>query len=328
MFEPGTKVILVESSLHKTIGPRKGSIGYISNCSFTRAIPTITEGFGSFSVIASLCEIIFIRFGFEEHGRIERKHVISVFPLLKNGKLFNRDNKKEPNTDCSIEKHVKDLCNMISSQKDSYLWENVRDTCEVSSSVPVVLIAPLSYDTTDLTTCKDVEFRAWVTSYLNNVSVSKFVDSTKQSRHYTNYNDTDLSKPKTWEHLYLLTSDKDYRYGHVKHNFMGVEERKECILLVRKIISTLSHAKLKQIKKIIEEIPSICSYDFTVACYDVVGPYVYNRVAMPLFIDAIKHTRTPNIADDILSTIAECISLSDSMLCSNNGFGYTSLNSK
>jgi hypothetical protein len=330
MFEPGTKVILVESSLHKTIGPRKGSIGYVSNCSFTRTIPAITEGFGSFNVVASLCEIVFIRFGFEEHGRVERKHVISIFPLIKNGNLFNKDNKKETIKEsiCGIDKHVKDLCNMIASQKDSYLWENIRDNCEVSSSVPVALIVPLSYDTTDLTTCKDVEFKAWITSYLNSIPISKFVDSTGKSSHYTNYNDSILNKSETWGHLHLLTSDRDYRHDYIRNHLMGIEERKECILLVRKIIATLSHVKLKRIKAIIEEIPSICSYDFTVACYDVIGPYVYNRVAMSLFIDAIKHTHTPNIADDILSTIAECISLSDSMLCSNNGFGYTTLNSK
>lgn len=316
MFEPGTKVILVESSLHKATGPRKGSIGYVSNCSFTHAIPTAVEGLGTFNVVASLCEILFIRFGFEEHSRIERKNVISVFPLIKNGRLFDKGsgNKKEIDKDrYSIDKNIKDFCSMIATQKESYLWENVRCSCEVSSSVPITLATPINYDTTDLTTCKEVEFRAWVISYLNNLSMYKFIDNSIKSLHYTNYNDADLHRPEIWNHLQSLTNDRDYRQDYINSHSVGPEERKECILLIRKLMSTISRLRLKNIKRSVEEIPVVCSYDFLNACYNIIGPYLYNNVAISLFINIIKRTNSPNIADEMTSTITECMSLSDSM---------------
>ena len=329
MFEPGTKVILAESSLHKTIGPRKGSIGYVSNCSFTRAITTITEGFGSFNVVASLCEIVFIRFGFEEHGRMERKSVISVFPIIKNGRLLNSDNKKEINSE--IPKQIKDLCRMISTQRDFHLWENVRDVCEVSSNVPVALVIPLNYDITDLTTCNDLEFKAWITSYLNSISLIKFINNTGQSLHYTNYNDVELNKSETWDYLYRLVNDREFRADCIRQYSGGIEEKKKGILLMRRIISALSRAKLKKIRRIVEDTRHMISNDFTLAFYDTVGPYLHNKVAMLLFDKMLRHfaeSETARISDDLSSVMTECFSISNSMLRSNNGFGYTSLNSK
>lgn len=335
MFESGTKVILVESSLQKTIGPRKGSIGYVSNCTNTRIVPVTTEGFGSFSVVASLCDVIFIRFGFEEHGRMERKSVISIFPLIKNGRLFNgKDNKKEidKKSTIGIDKHIKDLCSMISSQKDSYLWEGIRDACDVSSNVPIALVTPLNYDVTNLTTCENIEFKAWVTSYLSSIYVANFVNSTVQSRHFTNYNDVELKKSETWDYLHILTSDRGFRTDYIRNHYAGIDERKECILLIRRIISTLSHTRLKGIRRVIGDIPSMATFDFVACCYDTVGPYLYDKVAIALLYQVLRdYPNNPGmvmVAEDIINTITECLSLSDDMLRSNNGFGYKTLNSK
>lgn len=333
MFDPGTKIILVESSLHKSVGPRRGSIGYVSNCRHVRVVPIITEGFGSFSVVASLCETLFIRFGFEERGRIERKTVISVFPMIRNGSLLNKENKKEANKEDNpgITKHMKDFCYMISSQKDAYLWENVRDVCEVSSNVPIVLATPLSYDITDLTTCDDLEFKAWLASHLTSISMAKFIGRTVQSGHYTKYNDEELSKSETWDYLYRLTGDREFRGDFIKLQVRDIEERRKCVFLIRKIAAALSRANLKKARNAVEEIQFMSKLDFLSACYDIMGPYLYNKVAVLLFEKVLRDfhvMETSKIADDFMATITESFSLSDNMLSSNNGFGYTSLNSK
>jgi hypothetical protein len=328
MFDPGTKVILVESSLHKTVGPRKGSIGYISNSPNTRIIPIITEGFSSFSVVAALCEIIFIRFGFEERGRMERKTVISVFPVVKNGSFLN---KNDGEIDFGATKHMKDLCNMIVSQKDSYSWENVRDVYGASNNVPIVLATPLSYDATDLTTCDEIEFKAWLSSYLTSIPVNKFIQKTLQSLHYTKYNDTELNKSETWDYLYRLVGDREFRNDYVRLRSKDIEQRRKSILLVRKIIAAMLHTKLKRIKEIIEELQFAVTHDFISACYDALGPHIYNNTAISLFVKMCESYHTvemSKIAKDFIATISECTSLSDDMLSSNSGFGYTSLNSK
>jgi len=70
---------------------------------------------------------------------------------------------------------------------------------------------------------------------------------------------------------------------------------------------------------------------FLAACYDVMGPYLYNRMAISLFEKTLRGFQiqeTSKIADDFTATITEGFSLSNNMLSSNNGFGYTSLNSK
>jgi hypothetical protein len=333
MFDPGTKVILVESSLHKSVGPRRGSIGYVSNCRHIRVVPVITEGFGSFSVAASLCEILFIRFGFEERGRIERKTVISVFPMMRNGSLLNKEIKKEANKEDNpdIAKHMKDFCHMISSQKDSYLWENVKGICDVSPNIPIVLAAPLSYDTTDLTVCSELEFKAWLASHLTNISISEFIGRTMQSGHYTKYNDKELNKSETWNNLYRLTGDREFRGDFIKLQTRGIEERKECVFLIRKMVAALSHTYLKKVRSAIEEIQFMSKLDFLSACYDIMGPYLYNKIVVSLFEKTLRDfhvSETSKIADDFMATTTEIFSLSDNMLSSNNGFGYTSLNSK
>jgi hypothetical protein len=220
---------------------------------------------------------------------------------------------------------------MISLQKDAYLWENVRDVCEVSSNVPIVFITPLSYDTTDLTKCDELEFKAWLASHLTSPSMAEFIGRTVQSGHYTKYSDKELNKSETWDYLGRLTGDREFRAGYIKLQARSVEERRKCIFFIRKIVAVLSHVKSKKAHKAIGEIQFMSRLDFVSACYDIMGPYLYNKIAVSLFEKTLRDfhvMETSRIADDFMATITESFLLSNNMLISNTGFGYTSLNSK
>ena len=72
MFEVGSKVIITESSLKKSIGPKKGSIGYVISCSE----PVFSH---RLSTILSIGNVVFHRFGLEERNRSEAKTVLFIF---------------------------------------------------------------------------------------------------------------------------------------------------------------------------------------------------------------------------------------------------------
>ena len=330
MFEPGTKVILVESSLHKTVGPRKGSIGYVSNSLHTRIIPIITEEFASFNVVASLCEIIFIRFGFEERGRAERKTVISLFPVIKNGRMLDKNNKNEKEKiNFDVKEQVEDFCRMIASPKEAYLWEKARDAYDVSNNVPIVLATPISYDTTNLKTCDELEFKTWVTSHLISVPFIKIVSKTIQSLHFTKYNDGALGDSDMWDYLHRLTNDREFRGGWIQKS---VEEREKCILLIRKLVAVILHNRAIKVAKGIGELQFVEPHSLTMVVYDTIGPYMYNKVATSLLTRMSLEFYWPEdakkVVEDLNAVVSECLSLSDNMLRSNNGFGYASLISK
>ena len=328
MFDPGTKIILVESSLHKTVGPRKGSIGYISNCYDTRTFNLIKEGFDYVSVIASLCEVLFIRFGFEERGRMERKTIIALFPIFKSGgvkKAKNKENELNPI------KSMANLCQLITSQKDSYLWENIKANYETSPSIPVVVASPLNYDNTDLTMCDDIEFKAWILSYMTNTIMSKLVRGTRQSGHFSKSNDNELSSKGTWDELQLFIDDRSYRGDCVNRWASSAEARAKSISLIRKIMAVQSRSFMKKAMEDINNIHNIDMHDYVTTIYNTICPYMYNKLVMSLFAKLCYNFNVPEISatiGEIEAIISECTALSDSMLKTNNGFGYTSLISK
>jgi len=318
MFESGTKIITVESSLHKTVGPRKGSIGYVSNHYDTMVFNLMTNEFNSFDIVSSLCEVFFIRFGFEKHGRLERKTVISVFPILK---------KETKDRSPEAKKCVRDLSDIINSQKNNYLWENVRSNYnDVTSSVPIVLATPLSYDPTDLRKCTEPEFKGWINSYLTSYPLIRFVAKTMESGHFTKYNDEEFSSAKTWENIALITSDRAYRKECIRDWAHSIETRKIGIDFIRKLIAIQSRHHMDSLIKLINNTMFLGTHNILGVIYNLAGPHIYNKFFISRLEDVVRKLEISDAKAaiaDIKAVTSECLSLSDDMLRSNNGSGYT-----
>lgn len=99
MFSTATKIQVLASNAKKgSAGPRKGSTGYVLECSFVEYAKDI-------SCLLYVCRVLFNRYGFEKKERKEMKAVTLLFPLpmLKHvttspvKTLINRlNNRKKP----------------------------------------------------------------------------------------------------------------------------------------------------------------------------------------------------------------------------------------
>lgn len=86
MIKTGTKVIVLSSSCRKKTGPRKGSIGFISQVrQHGSEISYVEKG----DVFVNLTKVVFTRYGFESKERMELKYFINVFPTFLERRTMN-----------------------------------------------------------------------------------------------------------------------------------------------------------------------------------------------------------------------------------------------
>ena len=222
MFDVGTKVILIDSSYQKTTGPRKGSIGYVANCSDFDADNDL-------SVVTAICEVYFIRYGFEKHRRLERKHIISVIPILTS------------NPEESAYRQAKTLGSKLESEE---LIRFVRARYSHIFNATIAMMCPLVQAGADLTTCEPNEFKAWILSHLTNTHFENFIHESLQSKHYTNYVDGGINSPEIWNVLLgAFMLDK-----HGRDAFMGSllecdDKRKRFVNTFRMVATSYSNNK-------------------------------------------------------------------------------------
>ena len=111
MFDIGTKVIVLTSSLRKTAGPRRGSIGYVmsslNNNGAYRDDLRLTMG---------ACKVIFTRYGFEhDKSRKEKRVFFNLFPIVE--KISKKDE-----LPVAIKQVIKDL---HKEKFDKELWKKL-----------------------------------------------------------------------------------------------------------------------------------------------------------------------------------------------------------
>jgi len=143
MLITGSKVIVIESSLKKVIGPRVGSMGYvIESTSFN-----ISSGN---DIIYHACDILFTRYGFEENKRHEVKRVTNVlpFPHYSTSQNYARE-------------LIKKAKKVVSSKNKNKSMFNGSEY----TSADVIAIPILNHKT-NLLKCEFEEFHAWLDSYL------------------------------------------------------------------------------------------------------------------------------------------------------------------
>lgn len=155
MFDGGTKVIAIASSIKKKTGARKGTLAYIGwPHVFGSRVPSIAMA-ERWYIYATTFTVPIIRYGFEETLRYEVKSITSLFP-------YNSTIKKD-NVKSMINNFVKKM------DDDSYtnaILKHLRQS-NPSSPTDCGLFVPVK-NTENFNSMNDLEFTAWIDSILMN----------------------------------------------------------------------------------------------------------------------------------------------------------------
>jgi hypothetical protein len=165
MFNFGTKIVILASTRRKKeAGPRKGSLGYAASCLASNVIEDL-------DLIASVNDVYFIRYGFEDGRRLEKKTIISLFPI-------------SAANDKAVKKKIEEIITLINSQNDSTILNNIRGCLNASVSTPIVIGSPAYGCITDLTKVDEMEFTAWFEGHLSSVELTGFISECLCTSHY------------------------------------------------------------------------------------------------------------------------------------------------
>ena len=177
MFDIGTRVVMVSSTFKKPTGPRRGSVGYMSN-------PGNSAVLRSLNLMAVSTEMVFARYGFEKNRRYEKRKVILVLPSI--GK----------NSDGDICDQVDKTVDLINSP-DRKEHASIRAAFGYNSSIPIA-VATQHVGNSTLMDCQDKEFKAWVDSILCSHSIQMYITSVTRDKHFTKSHDKRLVKELSW----------------------------------------------------------------------------------------------------------------------------------
>jgi len=157
MFDPGTKVVVLASSIKKgTTGPRKGSVGYINS----KARDSNTVAWDeSTRLLTGMVDITFSRYGFEKSNRRETKNVCNFIPVplrQKNGVIENA-------IDDIVQKM--ETPNFL-SKMEYVLQQGIPH--ETINKKPIVILGVPDCCGSNLVDCSHNEFCCWFESILIN----------------------------------------------------------------------------------------------------------------------------------------------------------------
>lgn len=158
MFDPGTKVVVLASSIKKgTTGPRKGSVGYVNNKtssgSNTAVINDITR------LATSITNVTFLRYGFEKSNRRETKTVCNFIPIpLKTKNCARKD---------TIDDTIQKMESSSFVSKIEYALKQVYMHNTIDK-MPIVILGVPDCCGSSLVDCSHNEFCCWFESMLVN----------------------------------------------------------------------------------------------------------------------------------------------------------------
>lgn len=196
MFDLATKIILVESSCRKSTGPRRGSVGYVSNISTSMMIP-------EHGIAVSLIEVFFYRYGFEQKTRIEKKTVLNVFPIV--GQKGEGD----------IQHQVSTIMDKV--RNDEFLTKSIRQLFETKESTHVIIAVPRSCNAPNMLSCSTNEFYAWGQAILSNVYIRAYVNESLTEGHFTNSKIDSMIDGNVWDRLLRMTMDREHRIAILRN---------------------------------------------------------------------------------------------------------------
>ena len=128
MFSPGTRVVVLASSVSKGLCPKKNSIGYVISASEAYSI-SFGEGSKTKQFLISLTEVMFSRYGNEQKRRCEHRPIVNILPIPMSS--LTPDTSKILNSFVNGE-----------LKSNSYWNEEVRNMMTEDYKTPVGVIAP------------------------------------------------------------------------------------------------------------------------------------------------------------------------------------------
>lgn len=271
MLNTGTKVWVVASSCQKKIGPRHGSIGYVSG--FNDFDSTSIDG----NIVLSPRKIIFLRYGFEKRLRVETREVLLACPIL-------RDKKADASS------QINSLCNEIKRFKTK------------QSSSHIVVVTPIN-DGTSLMDCSAVEFRAWISSYLRCPYFNSFTQLTLSHGYFTNFGNELLKKRTAWETMRLACIDNEFRESKIRYWLYDKENWEDRINALRIMTLFCTRANIRYISRFAyDDLNYLLQIDAAPReiVYKKLLPFLLNSAALEVFKPIARENKDLcRIIDDI-----------------------------
>lgn len=216
MFDLNTKIILVASSCHKKVGPRKNSIGYI--VTINKSLTVLSNP----NVVVISANIKFLHYGNEKKDRFETKRVLLVFPILQD----NQD---------SIDNQFERFAHTINSNRHVEYWNKVRHFLKETNNTPVVIAIPLSTPEVNFELCSSQEFFCWFEGFLMSRQINSFVNKALISNHFSQ---NELYNVHTLLALQSMMVNKSIRQNSLSVIYRDKLKRKKWINILRIITIT------------------------------------------------------------------------------------------
>lgn len=174
MFNIGTRVVVLASSIKKGFGPKRGSIGYVSSQNQSVFIDRIYPH-SLLSFISTPMTIAFSRYGFEKKRRCELRSVVNILPAFM-GEIKNVDKARE----------VKDVINLFQNgefERNRQWAEWVSDVHNMHSP-KLVTLAPVGGLKVESMLEQPMETQAYMESFLRNKIIGSLLHNNKHNNFY------------------------------------------------------------------------------------------------------------------------------------------------
>jgi len=216
MFDLGMQIVVLASNKRKNTGFRKGSVGFASTC-------LKSNTFGQYGFVATVNEIFFSRYGFELKDRVEKKIIVSIFPMIK------------PDQG-DIETQVMSLIKRINSPKSYHIWDNIRNYFGLTKNVPVAFAVPLNYKRINLVNCSDNEFKAWINSIFRNSNFISWLNGLMATNHFVNSNMLNSNRESV-RTIHQMVVDQDYKHTKLINICKNNTTKKSIIAVIKTLLA-------------------------------------------------------------------------------------------
>lgn len=169
MFSIGERVRVLRSSVEGKAGPRRNSLGYVSNVGKVYLLPCNLG-----RVMVASVQVIFSRYGNERRVRCERRDFLNVFPIAGEASLTSPD-LGTPLTPSDVEKFVK-ASNPREFRKDFWQRELIPALQpghhKGKGGIAGIIVPAESSDKLSLLEASQEECKAYIESMLRNRSIT------------------------------------------------------------------------------------------------------------------------------------------------------------
>lgn len=185
MFNTGTRIIALASSLSAKTGPKRGSVGYVRDLDIKDNIGNIINKNGMFfdesrMWFLKLHLIYFVRYGFEKKSRIESKFFINLVPYLSDHEAkvlaLAETSLGESSMEQVVDQKIKAVEN-FDPDRSPFIDELRYRITNMYGKVDVYtgMITPMP-TRKGLDTCDIINFEAWLRSMLDDEGLTHIND--------------------------------------------------------------------------------------------------------------------------------------------------------